>query len=82
MIGSLCRSSQERYTSTKVTDYFTERIVWQKTADPTHPYAAEFEGEKCVIRLNDFPDEHLYTLIINGVEVSDFDDWSVQWTRL
>lgn len=67
--------------STKVTNYFTERIAWRKTADPQHPYAAEFEGEKCVIRLNDFPDEHLYTLIINGVEVTDFDDWSVQWTR-
>lgn len=61
--------------STKATNYLAEKIVWQKTDDPKQPYVAEFEGEKCVIRLNDFPDEHLYTLIVNGVEVADFDDW-------
>ena len=67
--------------STKVTDYLSEKIVWRKTADPKRPYMAEVEGEKCVIRLNDFPDEHLYTLIVNEVEVADFDDWSAQWRR-
>ncbi len=67
--------------STKVTDYLAEKIVWRKTADPKHPYMAEVEGEKCVIRLNDFPDEHLYTLIVNEVEIADFDDWSAQWGR-
>ncbi len=67
--------------STKVTDYLAEKIVWRKTSDPKHPYAAEVEGEKCIIRLNDFPDEHLYTLIVNEVEVADFDNWSAQWGR-
>ncbi len=67
--------------STKIADYLAEKITWQKTADPKNPYSAEFEGEKCVIRLNDFPDEHLYTLIVDGVEIIEFDDWSAQWTR-
>ena len=67
--------------STKVTDYLAEEIAWQKTADPKHPFMAEVEGEKCVIRVNDFPDEHLYTLIVNRIEVADFDDWSAQWVR-
>jgi len=67
--------------STKVTDYLAEKIVWRKTPDLKHPYVAEVEGEKCIIRLNDFPDEHLYTLIVNEVEVADFDDWSAQWRR-
>jgi hypothetical protein len=68
--------------STKTaTNYLAERIDWRRTADPRHPFAANFEGEKCLIRLNDFPDEHLYTLIVDGEEVVAFDDWSSNWNR-
>jgi len=67
--------------STKVIDYLAEKLAWQKTADPKHPYETNLDGERCVIRVNDFPDEHLYTLIVNGVEVADFDDWSATWKR-
>jgi len=68
--------------STKTaTEYLTERIDWRQTADPRRPFEANFEGEKCVIRLNDFPDEHLYTLIVDGEEVVAFDDWSSNWNR-
>lgn len=68
--------------STKTaTNYLAESIDWKRTADPRHPFAAKFEGEKCVIRLNDFPDEHLYTLIVDGEEVVAFDDWSASWNR-
>ena len=62
-------------------NYLAERIDWQRTADPFHPFTAKFEGEKCVIRLNDFPGEHLYTLIVDGEEVLAFDDWSPNWNR-
>jgi len=62
-------------------DYLAESIDWKRTADPRRPFTARFEGEKCVIRLNDFPDEHLYTLIVDGEEVVDFDDWSANWKR-
>src|SRR5260221_13048099 len=58
-----------------------ESIEWKRTADPRHPFAAKFDGEKCVIRLNDFPDEHLYALIVDGEEVIAFDDWSATWNR-
>jgi hypothetical protein len=68
--------------STKTTtNYLAESIDWKRTADPRHPFAANFEGEKCVIQLNDFPDEHLYTLIVDGEEVVAFDDWSANWNR-
>jgi hypothetical protein len=66
---------------TKVQNYLAEKISWRKTVDPLYPYVAEFDGEKCVIRLNDFPAEHLYTLIIHDVEVTDFSDWPEQWRR-
>jgi hypothetical protein len=62
-------------------NYLVEKINWKRTTDPRHPFTARFEGEKCVIRLNDFPDEHLYTLVVDGEEVMDFDDWSEHWNR-
>ena len=45
-----------------------EKIDWKRTTDPHYPFTAEFEGKQCVIRLNNFPEEHLYTLIVNGKE--------------
>jgi hypothetical protein len=66
---------------TKVQNYLTEKIIWREGADPLYPYVAKSDGEKCIIRLNDFPDEHLYTLIVNEVEIADFSDWPEQWVR-
>ena len=68
--------------STKtVTNYLAEKIDWKRTTDPQYPFSAKFEGEKYVIRLNDFPEENLYTLVMNGKEVADFDDWPATWSR-
>lgn len=67
--------------SIKVRNYLAERIGWRRNGDPLRPYVADFHGEKCVIRLNDFPDEHLYTLIVAYVEIADFSDWPGQWMR-
>ncbi len=62
--------------------YLGEDIVWEKGTDPRYPYIADLNGEKCVIRINDFPDEHLYTLIVNGDEIADFDDLPKRHFRL
>jgi len=62
--------------------YLTEKILWKSNADDAiHPYIAEFHGHECRIRLNDFPDEHLYTLIVDGKEIEGFDDWPEKWSR-
>lgn len=66
---------------TKTLNYLAKNIIRKRTTDAHYPFAAEFEGEKCVIRLNDFPDEHLYTLIVGGKEIVSFDDRSAKWTR-
>lgn len=65
----------------KTTDYLAEKIVWRTTGDTDYPFTADYEGERCVLRLNDFPDEHLYTLIVDNEEIADFDDWSEEWAR-
>ena len=33
------------------------------------------------MRLNDFPDENLYTLLVNDVEVAQFYDWPTDWVK-
>ena len=67
--------------STKAQDYPKEKITWKAGADPLYPYRAEYEGEQCLIRINDFPDDHLYTLMVDDREVAHFDDWPLCWTR-
>jgi hypothetical protein len=49
--------------STKAQDYLQEKITWKSGPKPLYPYRAEYEREQCLIRINDFPDDHLYTLL-------------------
>lgn len=67
--------------ATAVKEYLGMSVVWKKTPDPEYPYSAMIEGEQLVIRLNDFPEEHLYTLLENGIAVADFDDWPATWMK-
>src|SRR4051812_29011502 len=67
--------------TTKISNYLRNKITWREGTDPLYPYVANFGGEKYTVRLNDFPDEHLYTLIVNGVEIADFSDCPGQWMR-
>lgn len=67
--------------STRVQNYLEETLVWRSTSNPQYPYDSEFDGERCVLRFNDFPEDHLYTLIVDRVEVTSFDDWPEVWSR-
>jgi hypothetical protein len=52
------------------------RVTW--TVDGLPPgriCSARVDGALWTIRMNDFPDEPLYTLFIDSVEVMHFDDW-------
>jgi len=33
------------------------------------------------IRINEFPEDAMFTLLIDGVESLDFDDWPDNWGR-
>ena len=67
--------------SAQVQNYLEETIVWERSTDPQYPYFVELDGERCVVRLNDFPDDHLYTLLVDDAEVTSFDDWPESWER-
>jgi hypothetical protein len=62
-----------------------ERLVrpveWNFTGDVEVPWTAQMEGQTWQVRLNDFPDEWMYSLLVNGVEAGDFHDWPKVWQR-
>lgn len=39
-------------------------------------------GLSLTIRMNDFPEQPLYTLFLDGQAVADFDDWPSGWMRV
>lgn len=60
----------------------TKRAIdWSRTSDPEFPFSALVDGETWVVRVNDFPEEVLYTLLIAGREVANFNDWPPAWRR-
>ena len=44
-------------------------------------HVTNVSGNEWKIRVNDFPDEPCYTLIINNKEIMHFDDWPSFWDR-
>jgi hypothetical protein len=57
-------------------------IPW-RTSSGAHNIAfeAQVDDAHWTIRLNDFPEEPLHTLLIDGDEVMHFDDWPAIWPR-
>ncbi len=56
-------------------------IAWTATEDLDVPWQAVLGGHTLTVRLNDFPDEALYSLLADGTVVAEFDDWPSAWTR-
>lgn len=56
-------------------------VTFGATADPRHPFEAQVEGELWTVRLNEFPERSLYTLIVAGQEVEELAAWPPAWTR-
>lgn len=61
--------------------YTQEKIEWKLTDDPREPYQAEVQGTILRVRLNDFPDKSLYTLLVNGTAVQELEEWPSTWKK-
>jgi hypothetical protein len=61
--------------------YSTQNVNWTSTQNPEFPYHVVIDNVRWVIRLNDFPSNPLYTLLIDDRAVMDFDDWPYTWKR-
>ena len=58
-----------------------DSIQWETGRDGEFPYQAVIEGRRWEIRVNDFPAEPLYTLMIDGQAALDLEDWPTVWKR-
>jgi hypothetical protein len=56
-------------------------VRWVQTGDPDHPWTAEVDGVRWRLRINDFPEQSLYTLIVGDTAIGDIDDWPAAWQR-
>jgi hypothetical protein len=56
-------------------------VAWRRTASAEHPYEADVDGQRWTVRVNDFPAEALYTLLVDGAPVEDVEAWPAAWTR-
>ena len=57
------------------------RIVWRRGESALLPYVAEIEGRRWEVRVNDFPEESLYTLLIEGEPAETLEAWPEPWVR-
>lgn len=55
-------------------------MSWTRTTDAEFAFSATgTDGAKLLIRLNDFPAQPLYTLMVDALPLASFDDWPQAW---
>jgi hypothetical protein len=64
-----------------LTAHLGRTVRWSETNDPAHPWSADVDGAQWRVRLNDFPDAIMYSLLIGDNVIGDFHDWPHTWTR-
>jgi hypothetical protein len=62
-------------------DCLNSETKWLKTQDPTALWQTQVGAENWTVRVNDFPEDHLYTLFVNDEELGSFDEWPRPWSR-
>jgi hypothetical protein len=64
-----------------MSSFLQSRIAFKSTGDPEFPYEASVGAAHVRVRINDFPAEEMYTLIVDGEERESFSDWPANWVR-
>lgn len=62
---------------------FRKSLVWERTKQPLlfPAYKTTYNGRELYVRVNNFPEEHLYTLMEGIKDLVSFDDWPDKWQR-
>ncbi|WP_404365691.1 hypothetical protein [Marinobacter sp.] len=58
-----------------------QKVAWSLTDSAEYPFKTNIGGVEYKIRINDFPDEAMYTMLGDGEPLGDFDDWPTSWKR-
>jgi hypothetical protein len=60
---------------------FKKDVHWNAGENATVPYVAKLGKDTWEIRVNDFPEKDVYSLLINGKEIKDFNEWPESWHK-
>ena len=64
------------------TIYEAVPVTWLATGDPHAPYAATVDGQRWVVRVNEWPDApSFYTLLVDGAPALELLAWPSAWRR-
>jgi len=62
--------------------WLEQRIHWRRSGDVYAPWTATYGDHELKLWLGDFPAEHFYILLVDGIEVLDLDSkWPKDWRR-
>lgn len=88
IIDCACQPVPDGYQQVSLTEespdgscLLTRRLVWRRTGSAVMAYRTSFEGKELTLRIGDFPEEFLFTLLVNGEAVAVFDLWPDGWRR-
>lgn len=56
-------------------------LVFTRTGDGEFPYVAKVDERVVTIRINDFPAEPLYSILVGDQVLADLEDWPPAWPR-
>ena len=71
----------ERDTGAGIGRLLRRTVHWSFTGDAFVPYQATVGAAQWRVRVNDFPDHQMYTLLVDGRASGSFDDWPASWER-
>jgi hypothetical protein len=58
-----------------------QKVRWHSVADPQEPLIGKARTKRYKIRINDFPEEALFSLADESGVIWDFDDWPTVWRK-
>lgn len=56
-------------------------VKWSNATGPAALWRAKVGTQTWTVRVNDFPEELLYTLFVNDEDLGSFDEWPRRWSR-
>lgn len=74
-------SRRRRGGEKQLEEWITKRVSWTRTGDIQYPWCAMVSDRSWRIKINDFPDEPLFTLVIEEKAIGDLEDWPKAWKR-
>jgi hypothetical protein len=69
------------YMTAELGDFLARELRWDSTGDVNYPWGAEVDGARWQVGINDFPDDFMYSLVIDGQSAGGFHDWPENWQR-